>query len=174
MEYLSSKRCVHRDLAARNVLVCENNILKIADFGLARRIQGDYYRKTTNGRLPIKWMAIESLENQMYTTQSDVWSFGILLWEIMTLGRTPYPGINVHELWKRLESGYRMEQPMNADEQIYDIMRRCWQKQPNERPSFAQLVKEIHRISFSCTNRVCNLDWIRSEFSKKNNHFFCT
>ncbi|XP_075585894.1 fibroblast growth factor receptor homolog 1 isoform X3 [Dermatophagoides farinae] len=153
MEYLSSKRCVHRDLAARNVLVCENNILKIADFGLARRIQGDYYRKTTNGRLPIKWMAIESLENQMYTTQSDVWSFGILLWEIMTLGRTPYPGINVHELWKRLEGGYRMEQPINADEQIYDIMRRCWQKQPNERPSFAQLVKEIHRISFSCTNR---------------------
>ncbi|XP_075680869.1 uncharacterized protein LOC113797385 isoform X2 [Dermatophagoides pteronyssinus] len=153
MEYLSSKRCVHRDLAARNVLVCENNILKIADFGLARRIQGDYYRKTTNGRLPIKWMAIESLENQMYTTHSDVWSFGILLWEIMTLGRTPYPGINVHELWKRLESGYRMEQPINSDEQIYAIMRRCWHKQPNERPSFAQLVKEIENIEYSYSNR---------------------
>lgn len=143
MEYLASKRCVHRDLAARNVLVSENNVLKIADFGLARRIQGDYYRKTTNGRVPIKWMALESLINQMYTTQSDVWSYGILLWEILTLGRTPYPGINVDFLWKRLENGYRMEQPVNCNDELYSIMRRCWYKQPQDRPSFSQIVKEI-------------------------------
>jgi serine/threonine protein kinase len=102
MEYLASKRCVHRDLAARNVLVSENNILKIADFGLARNIQGDYYRKTTDGRLPVKWMAIESLTNQVYTSQSDVWSFGVLLWEVMTLGGTPYPGINSQQFSNQL------------------------------------------------------------------------
>lgn len=155
MEYLASKRCVHRDLAARNVLVCDNNVLKIADFGLARRIQGDYYRKTTNGRLPIKWMAIESLENQMYTTHSDVWSYGVLLWEIMTLGGTPYPGIPAQKMWKRLKAGYRMEQPPNCRAEIYHLMLQCWSEQPNDRPSFTYLAKELNVTTSLCTNRVC-------------------
>ena len=166
MEYLASKKCVHRDLAARNVLVCENNVLKIADFGLARNIQGDYYRKTTDGRLPIKWMALESLAGQMYTSQSDVWyvltsylvtiinyivycpnrSFGIVLWELMTLGRSPYHGINAYDLQRLLESGYRMKMPPNCRPEIYQLMQDCWADDPNCRPTFAQLVCEFERI----------------------------
>ena len=157
MEYLASKRCVHRDLAARNVLVCEGNVLKIADFGLARKIQGDYYRKTTNGRLPIKWMAIESLEKQVYTTQSDVWSFGILLWEIMTLGRTPYPGVLVSEageLCRCLINGYRMEKPSNCSVELYQLMLKCWAEPPSQRPSFTQLSTELEKMITVCHNKV--------------------
>ena len=104
MEYLSSKRCVHRDLAARNVLVGDNWVLKIADFGLTRNLQSvDYYRKTSDGRLPVKWMAPEALFDRMYTTKSDVWSYGILLWEIFTLGGNPYPSVPVEQLFDLLK-----------------------------------------------------------------------
>ena len=152
MEYLASKRCVHRDLAARNVLVCEDNVLKIADFGLARNIQGDYYRKTTDGRLPIKWMALESLSGQMYTSQSDVWSYGVVLWELMTLGRSPYHGINAYDLQRLLEGGYRMSKPYNCSPEIYSLMRQCWQADPNQRPTFSQLAVELDRLRGNCNN----------------------
>ncbi|KAI4789794.1 hypothetical protein KUCAC02_035024 [Chaenocephalus aceratus] len=106
MDYLASRKCIHRDLAARNVLVTEDNVMKIADFGLARDVHHiDYYKKTTNGRLPVKWMAPEALFDRIYTHQSDVWSFGVLLWEIFTLGGSPYPGVPVEELFKTAEGG---------------------------------------------------------------------
>uniref|UniRef100_A0A8C5JY21 Fibroblast growth factor receptor 3 n=1 Tax=Junco hyemalis TaxID=40217 RepID=A0A8C5JY21_JUNHY len=115
MEYLASQKCIHRDLAARNVLVTEDNVMKIADFGLARDVHNiDYYKKTTNGRLPVKWMAPEALFDRVYTHQSDVWSFGVLLWEIFTLGGSPYPGIPVEELFKLLKEGHRMDKPANC------------------------------------------------------------
>lgn len=156
MEYLASQRCVHRDLAARNVLVCENNVLKIADFGLARNfVQGsDYYRKTTDGRLPIKWMALESLSGQIYTSQSDVWSYGIVLWELMTLGRSPYHGINAYDLQRLLESGYRMKMPANCNPEIYGLMQNCWLAEPNERPTFTQIVQNLESI-LSDRGNVC-------------------
>jgi len=109
MEYLGSKKCIHRDLAARNVLVSDGLILKIADFGLARDIHSnDYYRKLGDGRLPVKWMAPEALFHRKYTIQSDVWSFGILLWEMMTLGGTPYPSVpSIEKLFQLLREGHR-------------------------------------------------------------------
>uniref|UniRef100_A0A146M4S1 receptor protein-tyrosine kinase n=3 Tax=Lygus hesperus TaxID=30085 RepID=A0A146M4S1_LYGHE len=154
MDYLASMRCIHRDLAARNVLVSDNYILKIADFGLARDIQSnDYYRKTTDGRLPVKWMAPEALFHRVYTSQSDVWSYGVLLYEIMTLGGTPYPSVpSMEKLFQLLRSGHRMEKPSCCSLEMYLLMRDCWSYQPSERPTFSSLVKGLDEILTATAN----------------------
>ncbi|XP_065219232.1 hepatocyte growth factor receptor-like [Planococcus citri] len=148
MEYLSSMKCVHRDLAARNILVSDNQILKIADFGLARDIKNkDYYRKKSGGKLPVKWMAPEALLHKLYTVQSDVWSYGILLWEIMTLGGSPYPTFtDMKKLLRDLHSGYRMEKPPKCSMEMYSIMRQCWNYVPKDRPSFSAIVENLEEI----------------------------
>ncbi|XP_063787617.1 fibroblast growth factor receptor 1 isoform X3 [Pseudophryne corroboree] len=154
MEYLASKKCIHRDLAARNVLVTEDNVMKIADFGLARDIHHiDYYKKTTNGRLPVKWMAPEALFDRIYTHQSDVWSFGVLLWEIFTLGGSPYPGVPMEELFKLLKEGHRMDKPTNCTNELYMMMRDCWHAVPCQRPTFIQLVEDLDRIVALSSNQ---------------------
>ncbi|XP_062398541.1 fibroblast growth factor receptor 1-A isoform X3 [Sardina pilchardus] len=154
MEYLSSKKCIHRDLAARNVLVTEDNVMKIADFGLARDIHHiDYYKKTTNGRLPVKWMAPEALFDRIYTHQSDVWSFGVLLWEIFTLGGSPYPGVPVEELFKLLKEGHRMDKPSTCTHELYMMMRDCWHAVPSQRPTFKQLVEDLDRTLSMTSNQ---------------------
>ncbi|XP_019908276.2 fibroblast growth factor receptor 1-A isoform X6 [Esox lucius] len=166
MEYLSSKKvtsgsdstyistCIHRDLAARNVLVTEDNVMKIADFGLARDIHHiDYYKKTTNGRLPVKWMAPEALFDRIYTHQSDVWSFGVLLWEIFTLGGSPYPGVPVEELFKLLKEGHRMDKPSTCTHELYMMMRDCWHAVPSHRPTFKQLVEDLDRTLAMTSNQ---------------------
>ncbi|XP_059992576.1 fibroblast growth factor receptor 1 isoform X6 [Lagenorhynchus albirostris] len=154
MEYLASKKCIHRDLAARNVLVTEDNVMKIADFGLARDIHHiDYYKKTTNGRLPVKWMAPEALFDRIYTHQSDVWSFGVLLWEIFTLGGSPYPGVPVEELFKLLKEGHRMDKPSSCTNELYMMMRDCWHAVPSQRPTFKQLVEDLDRIVALTSNQ---------------------
>nr|CAD7572003.1 unnamed protein product [Timema californicum] len=144
MEYLSANRVIHRDLAARNVLVCENKTVKISDFGMSRDIyeQNVYYKKG-KGRLPVKWMAIESLTHQVYTTQSDVWSFGILLWEIVTLGGNPYPGTPTNRLFHLLKTGHRMECPNNCSPELYSLMLSCWNAKPKERPTFVELYNKL-------------------------------
>ncbi|XP_036383539.1 fibroblast growth factor receptor 1-A isoform X1 [Megalops cyprinoides] len=154
MEYLASKKCIHRDLAARNVLVTEDNVMKIADFGLARDIHHiDYYKKTTNGRLPVKWMAPEALFDRIYTHQSDVWSFGVLLWEIFTLGGSPYPGVPVEELFKLLKEGHRMDKPSTCTHELYMMMRDCWHAVPSQRPTFKQLVEDLDRTLAMTSNQ---------------------
>uniref|UniRef100_A0A8C5I8F3 Fibroblast growth factor receptor n=1 Tax=Gouania willdenowi TaxID=441366 RepID=A0A8C5I8F3_GOUWI len=153
MEYLASQKCIHRDLAARNVLVTESNFMKIADFGLARDVHNiDYYKKTTNGRLPVKWMAPEALFDRVYTHQSDVWSFGVLMWEIFTLGGSPYPGIPVEELFKLLKEGHRMDKPGNCTNELYMMMKDCWHAISSQRPTFKQLVEDLDRILTMSTN----------------------
>ncbi|XP_050674066.1 fibroblast growth factor receptor homolog 1-like isoform X2 [Leptidea sinapis] len=147
MEYLASRRCIHRDLAARNVLVSDDCVLKIADFGLAKDVHSnDYYRKKTEGRLPVRWMAPESLYHKVFTTQTDVWSFGVLLWEIMTLGGTPYPTVPGQYMYQHLSAGHRMEKPPCCSLEIYMLMRECWSFSPNDRPSFTELVEDLDKI----------------------------
>ncbi|KAL4001032.1 serine/threonine-protein kinase/endoribonuclease IRE1 [Sarotherodon galilaeus] len=142
MEFLSSKNCIHRDLAARNVLVTNGRQVKIGDFGLARDIDNDSnYVVRGNVRLPVKWMAPESIFQGMYTMKSDVWAYGILLWEIFSLGVTPYPGIKVdHMFYSMIERGFKMECPYYANETVYGMMRKCWALDPANRPSFSKLV----------------------------------
>ncbi|XP_048761760.1 proto-oncogene tyrosine-protein kinase receptor Ret-like [Ostrea edulis] len=140
MQYLSEIKLVHRDLAARNVLVGTGKVLKISDFGLTRDVyEADTYLKRSKGRIPVKWLAPESLYAQVYTTQSDVWSFGIVLWEIVTLGAPPYPGIPPERLYSLLIAGYRMDRPDGCSDELYAVMQKCWKADPTERPIFANL-----------------------------------
>ncbi|KAG8453680.1 hypothetical protein GDO86_000349 [Hymenochirus boettgeri] len=141
MEFLAAKNCVHRDLAARNVLLAQGKIVKICDFGLARDIMHDSnYVSKGSTFLPVKWMAPESIFDNLYTTLSDVWSFGILLWEIFSLGGTPYPGMIVDStFYNKIKSGYRMTKPDHATREVYDIMVKCWNSEPEKRPSFKHL-----------------------------------
>ncbi|XP_058890396.1 fibroblast growth factor receptor 3-like isoform X3 [Acipenser ruthenus] len=167
MEYLASQKCIHRDLAARNVLVTDDNVMKIADFGLARDVHNiDYYKKTTNGRLPVKWMAPEALFDRVYTHQSDVWSYGVILWEIFTLGGSPYPGIPVEELFKLLKEGHRMDKPANCTHELYMIMRECWHAVPSQRPTFKQLVEDHDRVlTMTSTDEYLDLSVVFEQYS---------
>ncbi|XP_069723890.1 vascular endothelial growth factor receptor kdr-like isoform X2 [Phaenicophaeus curvirostris] len=145
MEFLASRKCIHRDLAARNILLSENNVVKICDFGLARDIykDPDYVRKG-DARLPLKWMAPEAIFDKIYTTQSDVWSFGVLLWEIFSLGASPYPGVQIDEdFCRRLKEGTRMRSPEYSTPEIYQTMLDCWHGVPTERPTFTELVERL-------------------------------
>ncbi|XP_011871094.1 PREDICTED: vascular endothelial growth factor receptor 1 isoform X2 [Vollenhovia emeryi] len=147
MEYLSQRKVLHGDLAARNILLAEDNIVKICDFGLAKTMYKDgNYKKKGDGPVPIKWMAIESIRDRVFSTQSDIWSFGIVLWEFFTLAETPYPGMEAEKQYQKLIEGYRMEQPEYAIRQVYDIMLQCWKAKPTLRPSFTDLVESIGNL----------------------------
>ncbi|VVC28395.1 Hypothetical protein CINCED_3A010229 [Cinara cedri] len=147
MSYLAELKLVHRDLAARNVLLTEDKMCKISDFGLTRDVYEDNtYLKKTKGRVPVKWMAPESLADHIYTSRSDVWSFGILLWELVTLGAVPYPGIAVQDLFKLLKEGYRMAKPEHCSHELYDIMVACWADDQHRRPNFKSLTTSLEKM----------------------------
>ncbi|KYM97655.1 PREDICTED: tyrosine-protein kinase CSK-like [Cyphomyrmex costatus] len=142
MAYLESRHVVHRDLAARNVLVAENNSAKVSDFGLAR----DENFSLDGGKLPIKWTAPEALKQNKFSNKSDMWSFGILLWEIYSFGRVPYPRIPLADVVKCVEKGYKMEPPDGCPAEVYDIMRQAWDLQPEKRPSFYDIKETLFQL----------------------------
>ncbi|KAM4565173.1 tyrosine-protein kinase receptor TYRO3 [Fundulus diaphanus] len=144
MDYLSSKGFLHRDLAARNCMLGDNLRVCVADFGLSKKIcSSDYYRQKVVIRVPIKWMAIESLSESVYTTKSDVWSFGVTMWEIASRGKTPYPAVHNYELLDLLMSGHRLKPPEDCDPKLYEIMKSCWNSEPKLRPDFRHLLEEL-------------------------------
>uniref|UniRef100_A0A8B9RHP9 receptor protein-tyrosine kinase n=1 Tax=Astyanax mexicanus TaxID=7994 RepID=A0A8B9RHP9_ASTMX len=148
LDFLAAKNCIHRDVAARNVLLTDGRIAKICDFGLARDIMNDSnYVVKGNARLPVKWMAPESIFECVYTVQSDVWSYGILLWEIFSLGKSPYPNMLVDsKFYQKIKSGYQMSRPDFAPPEMYTIMQMCWNLEPTERPTFGKIAQLIERL----------------------------
>ncbi|XP_078575877.1 uncharacterized protein LOC144861748 [Branchiostoma floridae x Branchiostoma japonicum] len=147
MSHLAALQCVHRDLAARNILLGENLVAKVSDFGLSRDIYEDSeYVKSTQSKLPLRWMAYESLFYNVYTTQSDIWSFGVLLWEIMAMGNLPYEGMKGKRVMDMIKDGGRLQKPSNCPEEIYILMTRCWETLPEDRPTFPELKSSLIRI----------------------------
>lgn len=147
MEYLSSKNFIHRDLATRNCMLHEDMTVCVADFGLSKKIySGDYYRQGCASKLPVKWLALESLADNVYTVYSDVWAFGITLWEIVTLGQTPYAGIENSEIYSYLIAGNRLKQPPDCLDEVYEMMCQCWITEPKRRPCFTDLKRRLETI----------------------------
>lgn len=147
MQHLEERKCIHRDLAARNVFIDDNNVAKVGDFGLARDISDDdIYTKTSNGKVPWRWSSLESLRDGIYTSKSDVWSFGIVLWEITTYGELPYPTIKTPPaLLSFLSSGKRMPRPDHCCKEVYVMMSSCWEENPLMRPTFAGITKQLEK-----------------------------
>lgn len=149
MDYIHKNGIIHRDLAARNVLVDEHSRCKVADFGLSRSIresETDVYQQKSKGALPVRWMAPECLYLQVFTSKSDVWAFGILLWEIVTLGSTPYPGLSAQEVIHAVRDGRVMVQPAHCCWELYRLMRACWHPDPQERPAFSRLSQDLDQL----------------------------
>uniref|UniRef100_A0A8W7JAA2 receptor protein-tyrosine kinase n=1 Tax=Anopheles albimanus TaxID=7167 RepID=A0A8W7JAA2_ANOAL len=148
MEYLASRKVLHGDLAARNILLCEDNVVKICDFGLARSMyKSDNYKKKGEAPLPFKWLALECISDNVFSTYSDVWAYGIVLWELFSLGKVPYPGMEANqELYNKLRDGYRMDKPQFSNQDIYDIMLNCWNVKPDSRPSFKDLKSRFNAM----------------------------
>ncbi|XP_059619211.1 uncharacterized protein LOC132263457 [Phlebotomus argentipes] len=168
MSYLTEIKLVHRDLAARNVLLAEGKVCKISDFGLTRDVyQDDAYLKRSKDRVPVKWMAPESLADHVYTTRSDVWAFGVLAWELITLGASPYPGVPPQNLYHLLKQGYRMERPKNCSDDIYAIIKSCWADDPLARPAFKVLVSQWERLLGN------NAKYIELEQNAISNPLYC-
>lgn len=144
MAYLNANKFVHRDLAARNCMVAEDFTVKIGDFGMTRDIyETDYYRKGGKGLLPVRWMSPESLKDGVFTTNSDVWSFGVVLWEIATLAEQPYQGLSNEQVLRFVMEGGLLEKPQNCPDMLFELMRMCWQYNPKMRPAFVEIISSV-------------------------------
>ncbi|XP_054468458.1 tyrosine-protein kinase Fes/Fps [Anoplopoma fimbria] len=147
MEFLETKKCIHRDLAARNCLVAEHNVVKISDFGMSRQQDDGVYSAEGGLRqIPVKWTSPEALNFGRFTTESDVWSFGVLLWETFSMGMTPYTSMTNQQTRDEVEKGYRMPAPQGCPVEISRIMSSCWEYEPRNRPSFKKLRAELSAI----------------------------
>ncbi|GAB0092135.1 Mitogen-activated protein kinase kinase kinase [Sergentomyia squamirostris] len=146
MVFLSNSGIIHGDLASRNILLCDGNLVKICDFGLSKIKRESNYYFNPNRTMPMKWVALESFRDGKFSTYTDVWSYGVILWELFSLGEEPYRDIGLDTLSVQLSSGLRLGKPKFATEDLYIIMRRCWHVNPRVRPSFTELEKEFGRI----------------------------
>ncbi|XP_035682316.1 tyrosine-protein kinase Tec-like [Branchiostoma floridae] len=146
MEYLERNKFIHRDLAARNCLVGEHNIVKVSDFGLSRYVLDDEYTSSTGSKFPIKWASPEVLEFSRFSSKSDIWAFGILMWEVFTLGKTPYPNLNTTDVVRQVTHGKHLDRPQRCPHAVYRIMKQTWEKDPMRRPSFKELQVQIEDI----------------------------
>ncbi|XP_052468431.1 tyrosine-protein kinase Mer [Carassius gibelio] len=148
MEYLSGRNFLHRDLAARNCMLGDDMSVCVADFGLSKKIySGDYYRQGRIAKMPVKWIAVESLADRVFTVKSDVWAFGVTMWEIITRGMSPYPGVQNHEIYDYLLEGNRLKQPNDCLDELYGIMLSCWSADPVDRPDFTQVRKRLDNLA---------------------------
>lgn len=147
MSYLEEKNSIHRDLAARNVLVGEDYICKVADFGLARIVKEPFYI-SEDKKIPYKWSAPEAISHGKFSSKSDVWSFGVLLYEIITYGGAPYPALSNQEVHEQITKGYRMPAPSKCPKFLYQIMLKCWSAEPADRPDFRSLKTQLDSCSY--------------------------
>uniref|UniRef100_A0A673G7V2 Focal adhesion kinase 1 n=1 Tax=Sinocyclocheilus rhinocerous TaxID=307959 RepID=A0A673G7V2_9TELE len=146
LAYLESKRFVHRDIAARNVLVSSTDCVKLGDFGLSRYMEDSSYYKASKGKLPIKWMAPESINFRRFTSASDVWMFGVCMWEILMFGIKPFQGVKNNDVIGRIENGERLAMPQNCPPTLYSLMTKCWSYDPSKRPRFTELQTQLSTI----------------------------
>ncbi|XP_032171838.1 focal adhesion kinase 1 isoform X9 [Mustela erminea] len=146
LAYLESKRFVHRDIAARNVLVSSNDCVKLGDFGLSRYMEDSTYYKASKGKLPIKWMAPESINFRRFTSASDVWMFGVCVWEVLMHGVKPFQGVKNNDVIGRIENGERLPMPPNCPPTLYSLMTKCWAYDPSRRPRFTELKAQLSTI----------------------------
>uniref|UniRef100_A0A3Q3B760 Focal adhesion kinase 1 n=1 Tax=Kryptolebias marmoratus TaxID=37003 RepID=A0A3Q3B760_KRYMA len=146
LAYLESKRFVHRDIAARNVLVSTVDCVKLGDFGLSRYMEDSSYYKASKGKLPIKWMAPESINFRRFTSASDVWMFGVCMWEILMYGIKPFQGVKNNDVIGRIENGERLAMPPQCPPTLYSLMTKCWSYDPSKRPRFNELKTQLSTI----------------------------
>lgn len=148
MKYLEEMKFVHRDLAARNILLASRHQAKISDFGLSRALQvnDDYYKAVHGGKWPLRWYAPESYNYGVFSHKSDVWSYGVTLWEMFSYGQQPYGDLKGNEVIKLIDQGKKLEQPERCPDHVYATMLKCWDIDPRERPTFAEL---LHTFSSS-------------------------
>lgn len=147
MEYLEASNFIHRDLAARNCLVGESLVVKVSDFGMTRFVLDDQYTSSSGTKFPVKWSAPEVFRYGRYSSKSDVWSYGVLVWEVFSEGKTPFEHLSNSDAVEEISNGLRLFKPKLSSEKVYQFMNSCWQENPEHRPSFCQLMKEITDIA---------------------------
>uniref|UniRef100_A0A3P8ZNE3 Tyrosine-protein kinase n=1 Tax=Esox lucius TaxID=8010 RepID=A0A3P8ZNE3_ESOLU len=147
MEYLESHSFIHRDLAARNCLVSDKNVVKVCDFGMTRYVLDNQYTSSTGSKFPVKWSPPEVLHYNKYSNKSDVWSFGVLMWEVFSEGKIPFDGRSNVDVVEEITRGHRLYRPHKASKDVYTLMYQCWHEKPQGRPSFSELLKSIRELA---------------------------
>jgi proto-oncogene tyrosine-protein kinase Ret len=170
MRYLASMNVIHRDLACRNVLVGENKILKISDFGLSKEIDG-IYASTSNTKLPLRWMSPEAIRQRLFSEKSDVWSYGVCLWEICTLGKIPYEDKTNAEVATAVAESLLLDKPYKCHDEIYKMMLDCWKMDASDRPTFKDIEKHFEQLIMNeCSDLYIAIHNILEVPDKTNSH----